>query len=242
VTPGKIPTAINISNLAQHLILSNLGVDASKRDIKLTCLEAIQYGIPRILVNAVNISMAREFCNNTLVKVCAALSYPVGAYPPEVKGLEIQDAIKNGADEIFMLMAVGSFLDGTYDIIQKEMETMLEYADDKPAHYMIETSALSQEQLSSLCKLVKKNGIESIVTSTNFKQGGFLPANEQQILTLVDLANGKFEIVVFDDIANEQSTVKLLDTGVDKICTRYSIDIVKNNSSIHNEIQAITGG
>ena len=219
--------SISTSEFSQCLIYSNLSVDARVSDIKLTCLDAIKFGIPRILVNAVNISMATEFCANSHVKVGAALSYPIGAYPPEIKGLEIEDANNNGADEIFMLMALGTFLDGFYDKIEEEMNTLIDNANNKPSYYMIETTALNDEQLFNICNLAKNSGIESIITCTNFKQGGYPTATIEQVSYLVECSDAMIDIVACGDIEESDHAIEFLHAGASRICTPYAVELIK---------------
>jgi deoxyribose-phosphate aldolase len=213
-------------DLVRRLIYSNLAVDATRSNIILTCMEAEQLGIPRILVNAVNVSLAANQCTNFPVKVGAALSYPVGAYPAEIKGLEIEDAVRNGADEIFMLMALGIFLDGFYDEIQRELDILIEKADQRPTYYMIEAGAMNNEHLTRICKMVKNAGVDYLVSSSNFKQGGFHPATEEQIAFLAKCEEGGAAVVANVDIKTRSELMEYLYAGASRICTPDAVNLL----------------
>ena len=98
-----------IANLIDY---ADLRVDTQERDLRLMCLEAEKLGIPIILVNPVNVSLVAHLAKMSNVKIAAAVSYPIGAYWPEAKAMEIADAVEDGADEIYMVMSMGLFLDG----------------------------------------------------------------------------------------------------------------------------------
>lgn len=213
--------------LAQLLDYANLSVDARDSDIRLTCLEARQMGIPIVLVNAVNVPMAAKFCRDSSVRVAAALSYPVGAYPPEVKGLEIEDAISNGVDEIYMLMALGVFLDGFYGRIEDEMNTLVRLASGRTTKYMIESAALSEEQILRICLMALDSGIDFIVTSTDFQPGGYSGVTVNQVANMVECADGEIGIIACGEISTTAQAVALLEVGANRICTPAARDIVE---------------
>lgn len=212
--------------LPQLLIYSNLAVDAGISDIKLTCMEAEKLGIPRILVNAVNVSLAAKNCTNSKVKVGAALSYPVGTYPAEIKGYEIEDAIQNGADEIYMLMALGVFLDGFYDEIQEEMEVLVEKAGTLPTYYMIETSALKKDHLARICLMAKTTGLDCIVSSTNFKPGGYLPATIEEVKYLAECKKPGPAVVAHGDFKTRRQVEAYINAGASRVCTPDAVEIL----------------
>jgi deoxyribose-phosphate aldolase len=205
--------------LAKLLDFANLGVDARESDIRLTCLEARQMGIPVVMVNAVNVPMAVKFCRDSSVKVTAALSYPVGAYPPEVKGLEIEDAVSNGADEICMLMALGVFLDGSYDQIADEMNALVGFANGRTTKYMIESAALKDEQILRICLMALDAGIDFIVTSTDFQPGGYHGATLDQVGNMVECADGEIGIIACGEISTSAQAIAFFEAGANRICT-----------------------
>jgi len=216
-TPGGLP---------QLLIYSNLEVDAGISDIKLTCMEAEKLDIPRILVNPVNVSLAAKNCTNSKVKVGAALSYPVGTFPAEIKGYEIEDAIQNGADEIYMLMALGVFLDGFYDDIQKEMEVLVEKAGKLPTYYMIETSAVYKDHLARICLMAKLSGLDFIVSSTNFKPGGYLPATIEEVKYMAECEETGPAVVAHGDFKTRRQVEDYLNAGASRVCTPHAAKLL----------------
>ena len=222
---NKLPNTKH--ELAQLIDSANLAVDASEAHVRLTCLEAWQLDIPIVLVNAVNVKAAREYCAGSEIKIAAALSYPIGAYPQEVKGLEIEDAVSNGADEIYMLMAHGIFLDGFYDRIEEEMKVLVRLANGRPTKYMIESAALNDEQILRVCHMAVEAGIQYIVTGTDFPQGGFSGTTLNHVTNMVECSEGELGIVACGDISTTAQAVEFLEVGADRICTAAAREIVE---------------
>jgi deoxyribose-phosphate aldolase len=213
--------------LAQLLDYANLEVDARDSDIRLLCLEAEKHGIPTVLVNPVNVALASSFVRGTNVKVAGAVSYPVGAYTPAIKELEVEDAVDNGADEIVMLMAVGVFLDGLHEQTRAEMEGLVRAARGRTTKLIIEVAALSDEQKELACRMAIDAGIDYVMTSTGFAPGGFSGATVADVELLAKAAAGKIGIVASGDILITDQALAMLGGGASRICTPAARDILE---------------
>ena len=157
------------NEIAKLMDYVDLRVDVQERDLRLLCLEAEKWGIPTVVVNPVNMALTAALAKGTGVKVAAAVSYPIGAYWPEAKALEVVDAVADGADEIYMAMAVGQFLDGKIAAqTVPEMAALVKNAQGRPTKLITEASVLSDEQKRMVCRLAIEAGIDYLVTSTNF--------------------------------------------------------------------------
>lgn len=93
-------TKQQLAGMIDHTLLK---IEATYGDIKRMCLEAEKYHFASVAINPVNIPLAAKMLKKTGVKVCAALAFYLGVYPPEIKEFEIRDAVKKGADELDML-------------------------------------------------------------------------------------------------------------------------------------------
>jgi len=205
--------------LARRLDYANLQVDARESDIRLLCLEAERCGIPTVWVNPVNVALASTIARGTGVKIASVVSYPVGAYPPEIKELEVLDAVEQGADEIVMLMAVGVFLDGSHDQTRREMDGLVRAADGRPTGIIIEVTALSNEQTICACEMAIEVGIDAIVTSTGFRPGGFPDATAADVERIAAATGARIDIVASGDIVSANHTLAMLEAGAARVCT-----------------------
>lgn len=207
------------SELARLLDYANLAVDAREADIHLLCLEAQRLGITRVLVNPVNVALAAHCLEGSEVSVGAAIAYPIGAYPAEIKRIEIEDAIENGAGEIVMMMAVGVFIEGLYDDTRAEMEVLVQAAGGRPTALMIEAGALTHAQQVRACRMAIEAGINHLVTGTDFAPGGFSGASAEDVARLASVAAGRINIVAASEIRDARHALAMLDAGASRILT-----------------------
>jgi len=199
---------------------ANLEINTQERDIRLLCLEAEKYGIPTVVVNPGNVKLAATYTKSSHINVAAAISYPIGAYWPEEKGMEIADAIEDGADEIYMVMAVGKFLDGriTEQTIP-EMAALVREARGRTTKLVTEVSVLNSEEKRRVCELAIEAGIDFLVTSTDFPQSNLPPVTLVDIHDLKKTAGNSLGIIYKGKLDSCEQVDRLLTAGVTRFCT-----------------------
>jgi deoxyribose-phosphate aldolase len=211
--------------LAGRLELANLAVDARETDIRLLCLEAERIHVPVIVVNPVNVAFAASYARDVAVRVTAAVAYPIGAYPPKIKALEVEDAIANGADEIMMLMAVGPFIEGLYPQTEAEMAALVRAASGRTTKLIVEIGALTDEQKIHAAHMAAEAGIDYVVTSTGFTPGGFPEGTADDVALLAGAAGGGMGVIAAGHIDSSAQARALLDAGAARVCTLAGTDI-----------------
>ena len=210
--------------IAPLIDYADLRVDTQERDLRLLCLEAEKFGVPTVVVNPANVALTAALVQETAVKVAAAVSYPIGAYWPDEKGLEIADAVADGADEIYMVMAVGLFRNGQIDEQTiPEMAVLVREAQGRPTKLVTELSVLTDEQKRTVCQLALEAGIDYLVTSTNFAPSKMLPVTVDDIKVVAEAAGDLIGILYMGDVESAAQVDELQAVGV----TRF------NTSTIH---------
>ncbi len=206
--------------LASLIDFANLFVDTRERDLHLLCLQAEKYKIPAVLVNPGNLKLVKRISKGMDIEIAAAVSYPVGAYFPEVKAQEIEDAIDDGADQIYMIMAVGAFIDGWLEQqIIPEFNYLVEKAAGKPTKLVTEVSVLDSDQRRKVCDLAMESGIDYLVTTTDFDRSNLHPVTLEDIEFLAEYVQEDLLIIHksrFEDPKQAQSS---LDAGAARLCT-----------------------
>jgi deoxyribose-phosphate aldolase len=205
--------------LAARLEFANLAVDAREADIRLLCLEAERIHVPVIVVNPVNVALAASHARSAALRVTAAVAYPVGAYPPEIKALEVEDAIANGADEIMMLMAVGPFVEGLYQQTEAEMAALVRAAGGRTTKLIVEVGALNPAQKVLAARMAAETGIDTIVTSTGFTPGGFPQGTADDVALLAGAVGGGMGVIAAGHIDSSAQARALLEAGAARVCT-----------------------
>jgi len=218
----------NWRDMAALLDYADLRVDTRESDLRLLCLEADRYQISTALVNPVNVKLAKRFTKGSDVKVAVAIAYPVGAYFPEVKGQEILDAIEDGADQIYMIMAVGAFLDGWLEEQTiPELETLVHAASGRSTKLVTELSVLNEDQRKRVCDLAIGAGIDYLVTTTDFERSNLPSVTLVDIKLVVDHVQGELQIIHKSKFAGLPQALACLEAGATRLCTENAREILQ---------------
>ena len=160
---------MDTAKLIDHTLLKSA---ATQSDIKRLCDEARQYGFCSVCVNPFWVSYAKEQLQNCGVKVCTVIGFPLGANTTAVKAYETADAIKNGADEIDMVINIGALRAKQYDIVLSDIEAVRKACEGHVLKVIIETSQLTEEEKIKACELSAKAKADFVKTSTGFVGSG----------------------------------------------------------------------
>lgn len=161
----------NIAALIDHTILKP---EATADDVKRVCAEARQHGFASVCVNPYWVrSVAAELAGSP-VKVCTVIGFPLGANTTAVKMLEAEQAIRDGAQELDMVLNVGELRAGNVDAVEADIRTVatVAHAGGAILKVILETALLNDDQKVRACELAKNAGADFVKTSTGFGPGG----------------------------------------------------------------------
>ncbi len=211
---------------------SNLAVDARENDIRLLCLEAQKYFIGAVVVNPVNTKLAAQCCLDSDVRVVSAISYPIGADLPEMKGLEIQEAISDGAKSIYMQMAVGAFREGLLNKQTKpEIENLVKITSGGKTTLITEGSVLTPEQIKVIVKMSVDAGVDNIALCSGFERSRLPEITNDVIGEFVDAAKDSIGVVYMGRVYDLDRALELFKMGVTRICTPDARKLLQGYSS-----------
>lgn len=165
---------MNPAKLIDHTILKPV---ASKEDVRRICGEAKTYGFFSVCINPYWVAYAKELLQGTDVKVCTVIGFPLGANTTAVKAYETADALKNGADEIDMVINLGALKSGDDDTVLNDIAAVRKACEGKILKVIIETSQLTEEEKVKACQLAAKAKADFVKTSTGFTGGGATAAD-----------------------------------------------------------------
>lgn len=144
---------------------------ATWEQIKAICEEGMSYRTASVCIPPCFVKQASEFVEGG-VAVCTVIGFPNGNTTTETKVFETRDAVKNGADEIDMVINVGDVKAGNYEKVLAEIRAIKSACDGKLLKVIIETCLLTEEEKIKMCEVVTASGAEYIKTSTGFGGGG----------------------------------------------------------------------
>ena len=146
--------------------------DTTQEQIDRLIKEAIEYDFMSVCVNPTWVAYAAEALKDSSVKVCTVIGFPLGANTPETKAFETADAVKNGADEVDMVINVGALKSGNRDLTERDIKAVVDASGKALTKVIIETCLLTDQEKILACQLAQKAGADFVKTSTGFSTGG----------------------------------------------------------------------
>lgn len=212
---------INLEKYIDHTLLKPT---ATFNEIEKLCQEAIDYQFFSVCVNSGYVPFAKQILKNTDVKVCSVVGFPLGAMSPLAKIYETSQALKDGADEIDMVMNVGYFKTGQIAKVLDEITQIKRETDKKILKVILETCFLTDEQKKLACQVCVDAGADFVKTSTGFGSGGATP---QDVILMRDIVAGKAKVKASGGIRDQKTALEYIALGVERIGTSNGIAIVK---------------
>ena len=146
--------------------------DASQEQIETLIEEAKKYDFASVCVNPTWVNFTAQSLKGTDVKVCTVIGFPLGANTPELKAFETSDAIRNGVNEIDMVINIGALKSQNFDLVEKDIRAVVEAAKGTLVKVIIETCLLTDDEKVKACQIAQKAGADFVKTSTGFSTGG----------------------------------------------------------------------
>lgn len=191
--------------------------------IKAICDDGIKFSCASVCIPASFVKRAKEYVGDRLA-ICTVIGFPNGYSTTAVKVFETADAIKNGADEIDMVINIGDLKDGRYDEILAEINAIKAACDGKILKVIIETCLLTEEEKIKMCQIVSASNADFIKTSTGFSTAG--ATKEDVALFAKYTTNGK-KIKAAGGIASLADAEDFIKLGAERLGTSRIVKIAK---------------
>ena len=148
-----------------------LAQSSTWEQIKAICDDGMTYSTASVCIPASFVKQAKDYVGDKL-PICTVIGFPNGYSTTATKCFETADAVKNGADEIDMVINIGWLKEGKYDDLLNEIKAVKEACSGKLLKVIIETCLLTDEEKIKMCEIVSQSGAEYIKTSTGFSTAG----------------------------------------------------------------------
>ena len=148
-----------------------LAPEATWEQIRVICDQGMKYETASVCIPSGYVKQAKEYTGNRLA-ICTVIGFPCGYETTAVKVFQTEDAVKNGADEIDMVINIGWLKDGKDEQVLEEIRAVRQACQGKILKVIIETCLLTEEEKIRMCKIVTESGADFIKTSTGFSKAG----------------------------------------------------------------------
>ena len=213
----------SIAALIDHTILK---ADATRADVLKVCREARQYGFASVCVNPFWVPLVRSELAGTQVKVCTVVGFPLGATSTESKASETAIAVRNGAQEVDMVINVGALKSGEHDAVKADIAAVVKASHSGGAivKVILETSLLDDTEKAIACVLAKEAGADFVKTSTGFSTAG---ATAHDIALMRQAVGPELGVKASGGIRSLQDLNTMTAAGATRIGASASVKIVE---------------
>lgn len=218
---------MELNKYIEHTLLKQ---DATRAEITKLLEEACQYSFLGVCVNPCNVSYVHQYLKDTDrndVKVVTVIGFPLGQATCESKVLETVDAIKNGADEIDMVINGGKLKDKEYDYIVDEISKVKSACQGRNLKVIIETDLLTKEEIKIACELCIKGGANFVKTSTGFVKNGVGAKAEDVKLMYETVKDAGLQVKASGGIRDKEAALKMIESGAVRLGTSSGVKIVE---------------
>ena len=213
---------MDIKNILEKCDHTLLRVDCTSEEIKKLCDQAIKYNCASVCIPPCHVAGAKRYVGDKLA-LCTVIGFPNGYMTSAVKAFEAADAIRNGAEEIDMVINVSMVKDGCWDDVKKDIAAVREATTGKILKVIIECCLLTDEEKVKLCEIVTACGADYIKTSTGFSTGG---ATREDVKLMRDNCPETVKVKAAGGISTLQDAEDFVNLGADRLGTSRVVKIV----------------
>ena len=213
---------MELNKYIEHTLLKQ---DATKAEVEKLLKEAIEYKFLGVCVNPCNVKFAKEYLKDTDVKVVTVIGFPLGQSTCEAKVLETIDAVKNGADEIDMVINAGKLKDGEFVDIVEEITKIKTACQGKNLKVILETDLLNQDEIKKACELCIEGKADFVKTSTGFVKNGVGAKYEDVKLMYETVQAAGLGVKASGGVRDKDAALKMIEAGATRIGTSSGVKI-----------------
>lgn len=196
--------------------------EATPEQIAALCAEAAEHGTASVCVNGSYVALAKKLLDGK-AKVCAVIGFPLGAMSTAAKAFEAAEAIRDGADEIDMVIHIGQLKAGNTGYVLEDIKAVKAAIGDHILKVIIETCLLTEEEKITMCRLVTESGAEYIKTSTGFSTGG---ATFDDVRLFAEHVGEGVKIKAAGGIRSREDMEEFLRLGASRLGTSSAVKIL----------------
>ena len=215
----------SLAAMIDHTLLKP---DATEEQLRKLCEEAMQHHFASVCVNSSRVEFCAKLLRKSKVKPIAVVGFPLGAMSTATKVFETKQAIKMGAKEIDMVLAIGQLKDGNYAYVKKDIAQVVKAAGRKPVKVILETSLLDEAEKRIACSIALEAKAAFVKTSTGFAAGG---ASESDVSLMRSIVGEKMGVKASGGIRSLDDAKRMIAAGANRLGTSASVSIVSGESA-----------
>ncbi len=217
---------MDIKEILQHCDHTQLSVTATWEDIRALIDDGIRYHTASVCIPPCYVAAAKEYAGDKL-PICTVIGFPNGYNSSGMKVFEAAEAIRDGADEIDMVINIGDLKAKRYEEILSEIMAVRAVCGGKILKVIIETCLLTEEEKIKMCEIVTAAKADFIKTSTGFSKAG---ATREDVALFKKYVGPDVKIKAAGGIASLKDAEDFLALGAERLGTSRIVKIVKEEN------------
>lgn len=210
-----------------HVDHTQLKPFAIWEDIEKLCEEAITYQTASVCVPPAYIKRIADKYKDK-INICTVVGFPLGYSVTAAKVTEVREALKDGANEIDMVVNISDVKNHLFDNVEEEIRTLKEVCGEHILKVIVETCFLTEEEKIAVCKAVTDAGADYIKTSTGFGTGG---ARMEDIVLFKENIGPHVKIKAAGGVKTKEDIEAFLGAGCDRIGTSSAVGILNGEAA-----------
>lgn len=211
---------MEINKYIDHTVLK---ATSTVEDIKKLCKEAKEYKFYAVCVNGSYVKLAANELENSDIKVCAVIGFPLGAMSKETKIFEAKKCIEDGATEIDMVINIGFMKSKKYIEVEEEIREIKEAIGNNILKVIIETCYLTEEEKKIASEMCVKAKADFVKTSTGFGTGG---ANLEDLKLMKSVVKDQIKIKAAGGVKDLETAILFIEAGANRLGTSSGVQLV----------------
>lgn len=216
---------MNYNKYIDHTVLL---ADTTASTIEKLCEEAKKYDFAAVCVNTCWAKKCSELLQETDVKVCCVVGFPLGACTTATKAFEVKQAIENGASEIDMVINIGALKDQNYEYVVEDIKAVVEAAEGKVVKVILENCLLTKDEIVKACQLCVEAKAHFVKTSTGFSKSG---ATVEDVILMRSIVKGHAEVKAAGGVRTFDDLEKMIKAGATRIGTSAGVKLMNKEEN-----------
>ncbi len=215
------------NEILKHIDHTQLKAFAKWEDIEKLCDEAVVYQTASVCIPPTYIKRVHDKYQDR-INICTVVGFPLGYSVTSAKVAEVEQALKDGCNEIDMVVNISDVKNGDYDKVEEEIRTLKKACGNHILKVIIETCYLTEDEKIAMCKAVTNAGADYIKTSTGFGTGG---ATIEDIRLFKEHIGPNVKMKAAGGVKSKDDLIMFLEAGCDRIGTSSAVGLLKGEQA-----------
>ena len=215
------------NEILKHIDHTQLKAFAKWEDIEKLCDETVEYQTASVCIPPAYIKRVHDKYQDK-INICTVVGFPLGYSVTSAKVAEVEQALKDGCNEIDMVVNISDVKNGDYDKVEEEIRTLKKACGNHILKVIIETCYLTEDEKIAMCKAVTNAGADYIKTSTGFGTGG---ATIEDIRLFKEHIGPNVKMKAAGGVKSKDDLIMFLEAGCDRIGTSSAVGLLKGEQA-----------